>query len=83
MNHECPRCGSPKATTVMLPPGRGTHEARPHPAFRCMVCDTQWADEEQWARIHSEAAAGRAVEAGAEPTAGTAGTPGPGPGSDS
>ncbi len=49
--HECPRCGSPKATTVMLPPARGSQDTRPHPAFRCMVCDTQWSDEEQWARL--------------------------------
>lgn len=56
-NHECPRCGSPKATSVMLPPAKGSHEARPHLAFRCMACDTQWADEEQWARIRAEAGA--------------------------
>jgi hypothetical protein len=49
--HECPRCGSPKATTVMLPPAKSSPDARPHPAFRCMVCDTQWADDEQWAQL--------------------------------
>jgi hypothetical protein len=52
--HECPRCGSPKATTVMLPPSKDSQDARPHPAFRCMVCDTQWSDDEQWARLHEE-----------------------------
>lgn len=52
--HECPRCGSPKATTVMLPPARDSQDARPHPAFRCMSCDTQWSDEEQWTRLHEE-----------------------------
>ena len=55
--HECPRCGSPKATTVMLPPSKDSQDARPHPAFRCMVCDTQWSDDEQWTRLHEEHAA--------------------------
>lgn len=41
---ECPRCGSERATTVMLPSTSGTKASRPHPAFRCMVCDTQWTD---------------------------------------
>jgi hypothetical protein len=53
MTHrDCPHCGSTRATTIMLPPTRGTHETRPHPAFRCLVCDTQWADDEQWTRLH-------------------------------
>lgn len=62
--HECPRCGSPKATSVMLPPAKGSHDARPHPAFRCMVCDTQWADDEQWARVHAEEGAAPQAEQG-------------------
>jgi hypothetical protein len=36
----------------MLPGTREGKEARPHPAFRCMACDTQWADDEQWKRLH-------------------------------
>jgi len=50
-NHVCPRCGSVKATSIMLP-AKGAQDTRPHPAFRCMVCDTQWADDEQWATLH-------------------------------
>lgn len=53
-NRECPRCGSRKATTVMLPPAKSSTDSRPHPAFRCMSCGTQWSDDEQWAQIHDE-----------------------------
>ena len=53
-SHECPRCGSPKATTVMLPPAKGSHDTRPHRAYRCMVCDTQWSDDTEWARLSEE-----------------------------
>lgn len=50
----CPRCGSTRATTVMLPSGKDSTDSRPHPAFRCMSCDTQWSDDEQWTRLHEE-----------------------------
>ncbi|SDP44217.1 hypothetical protein SAMN04489867_2472 [Pedococcus dokdonensis] len=55
--HECPRCGSAKATTIMLPPGKDSTEQRPHPAFRCLACDTQWSDEAEWSRLHADAPA--------------------------
>jgi len=38
----------------MLPPAKDSQDARPHPAFRCMSCDTQWSDDEQWTRLHEE-----------------------------
>lgn len=41
----CPRCGGEKATTVMLPAAPGAGGTRPHPAFRCMTCDTQWSED--------------------------------------
>lgn len=72
-NHTCPRCGSPKATSVMLPPAKGSHETRPHPAFRCMVCDTQWADDEQWAQLHAESGAGSTPGPSTGPAADTDG----------
>jgi len=68
-NHVCPRCGSVKATTIMLP-ARGPQDTRPHPAFRCMGCDTQWADDEQWAKLHeahADQAHPDAVQADSDP----------------
>lgn len=47
--HVCPECGSAKATTVMLPSATGSKDSRPHPAFRCLVCDTQWTTADQQA----------------------------------
>ena len=47
---KCPHCGSEKATTVMLPSTAGSHDSRPHPAFRCMTCDAQWTDQDGRAR---------------------------------
>lgn len=66
--HECPRCGSTKATTIMLPPGRDSTDHRPHPAFRCLSCDTQWSDEDEWARLHAETPDGAAEKSSPEST---------------
>lgn len=56
--HVCPECGSTKATTVMLPGAPGSRDARPHPAFRCLVCDTQWTTADQQARADQHAGGG-------------------------
>jgi hypothetical protein len=48
----------------MLPAAKDSTDSRPHPAFRCMSCDTQWSDDEQWERLHQAADAGHASDAG-------------------
>lgn len=42
-----------KATTVMLKGTARTNDSRPHPAFRCLVCDTQWYDQDMRGRAES------------------------------
>ncbi|HMM96636.1 hypothetical protein [Phycicoccus sp.] len=51
----CPACGATKLTTVHLPrpqddPAPGTRRA-----LRCLVCDAQWADAEDWQAVHQNA----------------------------
>ena len=71
---ECPQCGSERATTVMLPSTAGSTDPRPHPAFRCMVCDTQWTDQDVRRRAESQDVGGRAETTTAE---GSQSPPGP------
>lgn len=49
----CPACGHRKLTTIALPrPHAPSEEARTRRAFRCLECDAQWADEQQWDDLH-------------------------------
>ncbi|WP_377644900.1 hypothetical protein [Oryzobacter terrae] len=51
----CPRCESPKITTVQLPRPHGPAEPpATQRGFRCLGCDTQWVDDDQWRALRDE-----------------------------
>ena len=52
----CPRCGGEKVTTIQLPRHHEPSEpSTTQRAFRCLGCDTQWVDDEQWQQLKDEA----------------------------
>lgn len=52
---DCPRCGSEKVTTVVVPrPHEPSEPARTRRAFRCLGCYTQWVDDVQWQQLHED-----------------------------
>lgn len=53
----CPSCASEKVTTIQLPRHHEPQEqASTQRAFRCLGCDAQWVDDEQWQQLRSAAA---------------------------
>jgi transposase-like protein len=51
----CPNCGSEKLTTVRLPkPAKDGEPPSTQPGWRCLECDAQWSDPEQWRLTHAK-----------------------------
>lgn len=45
----CPNCESPKVATVKVPkPVPHGQPPATQTAFRCLACDTQWVDRDEW-----------------------------------